>query len=843
MAFSFFQTYQRPILFGAGIFALVTFSITAEISTVGARLFAKPQPMPSVLIGDRRVEILPEDRVVAQSIQNVLIEGVGVALPPIDRQDGIEILAAYRRIAIELGFGLSSKEAEKAMRQTAKLLQAESDSLESIAVQRLRQRSEYEWRQAVAEGLRIGNVMRIESLAVAPGDSDMAKTIVDDIEKLTLQVAQLDKKALEEEIRNAEPSDEDLQAWLDGLEGAQQVPFTGQSRASLRLFGLELAKFDPEAFATELEGKEFGDAEVSARYELDKSQLYRVPAPEKTDDETSDTSPKDGGAPEDGEPKDTPQDTGSSGGDDGTKKGNGGHGGARSDSQDPTSKPADQNPSATTQDTGADGDGEDAGEGSQGETEEQEPQGPTFIPLDDELKASIRKRLQAEVVLRAIWDDVQKAQFAFLEDLILAREDAQRALQEKRTASEEAEASLDSGEGTQEQLDAARTAFEAAEQSFEEADAALDDARAAFDVRGVFEKAVEGRRDAFVVAETEGEPKSAQDLRELPTIGSWPRAFVSTTMEKAGDMSTALESNKEFVFVYKVTEAIPRPLKPLDEIRDRVLEAYVRAEADKRATESRETYEEALLRLGKEKNAEKVAELENQVSTRVDEAMNDWRKDLEDSRAELEKLLAKVPSERSRAWRSYKHRINEIDASLADTDSKRKELETTAREEVEAEIEELAKESASEVMIEAAKAANFVVREIGPMRRDASSMPRFNDREDKSAVFLFRSHVSDMKVGDSTDVLEDFANRLIVHAVCADLAPGTMLDLTRRELLAARGRANQRVSAAVSQSFSLDAIRERWGWRRPGEDAESATIGAADGESGTGDEPKDAGDK
>src|SRR5262245_65586225 len=61
-AFGFFRKYQKLILYTAGIFALITFSITGAMTSWVRNLTGGPSgPQPTILVGDRRVEVTVED--------------------------------------------------------------------------------------------------------------------------------------------------------------------------------------------------------------------------------------------------------------------------------------------------------------------------------------------------------------------------------------------------------------------------------------------------------------------------------------------------------------------------------------------------------------------------------------------------------------------------------------------------------------------------------------------------------------------------------------------------------------------------------------------------------------
>ena len=72
-----------------------------------------------------------------------------------------------------------------------------------------------------------------------------------------------------------------------------------------------------------------------------------------------------------------------------------------------------------------------------------------------------------------------------------------------------------------------------------------------------------------------------------------------------------------------------------------------------------------------------------------------------------------------------------------------------------------------------------------------------------------------LKEGESSDALEDFTNRAHHMVTIEKIEPGLVAMLTRRELVAARSDfASERAGRTVLQSFSLDALKKGWGYRR-----------------------------
>ena len=89
-----------------------------------------------------------------------------------------------------------------------------------------------------------------------------------------------------------------------------------------------------------------------------------------------------------------------------------------------------------------------------------------------------------------------------------------------------------------------------------------------------------------------------------------------------------------------------------------------------------------------------------------------------------------------------------------------------------------------------------------------------------AAGFLFWStEIADrsegVQKGETTDLLEDTTNRVYYLAFAREVTPVTLADMSRRELMQSRDRmAGQRGATALWQSFTTEALQERFGWRR-----------------------------
>jgi hypothetical protein len=94
-----------------------------------------------------------------------------------------------------------------------------------------------------------------------------------------------------------------------------------------------------------------------------------------------------------------------------------------------------------------------------------------------------------------------------------------------------------------------------------------------------------------------------------------------------------------------------------------------------------------------------------------------------------------------------------------------------------------------------------------------------------------------------TDVLEDTQNRRWVMAACDDVTPRKKEEVTRREFMARRRSfAESQVMLATRQSFTLEALKDRYHYVQPGRQEERKGDGQPPGgQSGGGPKPGDDG--
>ena len=176
-AFGFFRKHQKLILYTAGIFALITFSITGAMTSWVRGLTSGPSgPQPTIAVaGNNAIELDVEDlRLGGQLAQHRL------ALPPTvlpqflvgsETSDLATRFAILRRVSLALGLDVSMTEVDSAIGWMVKANNSRSktdDSATQVAL-RMGFGSLAEFRGLVKEAMRIGNLVMLDSLGVEYG--------------------------------------------------------------------------------------------------------------------------------------------------------------------------------------------------------------------------------------------------------------------------------------------------------------------------------------------------------------------------------------------------------------------------------------------------------------------------------------------------------------------------------------------------------------------------------------------------------------------------------------------------------------------------------------------------
>ncbi len=783
----FFRKYQRLILYSAGIFALVTFSATGSILGFIDSVFQTRAPLPVMEIRGREVEVQPIDNEFAARIVRWESSAQDPTLVLPNVLDGrgddsrVEVYAALRRIALEYGIEVSDQEVDKAIEQGVQIMaQVDTQVTDPTALAlRLGFASLPAYREVVREAMRIGSLVRLESLAVDTSDAALVQKLVADMEKIVVKAAVVDAEAMQEAMEADEDalSDDDLVAWLEDLETFEKSAFVDPDRYRVQAAYLLLGDdFDPESFAAELEDSEFSDEEVEQFYTRQRFRLYQKPKADKAED----------GEEKDGEPED-----------------------------------GEQNDGEQNDDAQNDGESEDPVE------EKQDPEVPEYLELDDALKARIRSRLQAERIVNKLWETVRERLESFVEaerDALSAAEgpvaEAAIAVDEARILAE----AEDADDAAKAVLEAAEAALESAEAAKTAAEEALVAKRADFPLEAVWTELAAGRPGLGVVSSGE-EPKLSQDLKDIDVVGPWEASSSVVALSDERPLSTQIQHTPPAVFQLRLQERIESPLKPLDDIREDARTRYFSEQADERAEEIAKAFKETLEELAKAKIADEIADLEGKRDTDLEEKLAEWRTTVQERLDSARERLAELKQSRGDAARvtvAAQQRVDDLAAQLAAEEARREEILAELQAELDETVEEKTREQFAGVFDEAVAAHEGVKLEVvGPLPRDLSSGGYGAHRESypKAVRYLFfGGRVTDLDEGDVVEMEQDFAERAWVGGIVTGVEPGSLADVTRRQVLSLRQQqASQRRLTGVRQSYSLEALTERFGWRRPTE--------------------------
>ena len=193
-SFDFFRKHQKSILYTAGLFALLTFSISGPMTSWFTQLTARGFRGASLMLGNgRKTYVTSEDHQIAQALATrplvpPLIPAVGGERP--SEGDRVEIFAAVRRLAIEYGIEGSMVEAREAI--TAVLnVWPKKDGVTPIKANDLPRYcglSSDQYELLMRESLRIATFLRMFALAGDTSDAQLAEKLAKDVKLVTLKL-------------------------------------------------------------------------------------------------------------------------------------------------------------------------------------------------------------------------------------------------------------------------------------------------------------------------------------------------------------------------------------------------------------------------------------------------------------------------------------------------------------------------------------------------------------------------------------------------------------------------------------------------------------------------------
>ncbi|MCA8973494.1 MAG: hypothetical protein KDC98_02175 [Planctomycetes bacterium] len=289
--YGWFRRHQKKLLYSVGLFVLVFFSVSGPMLAFVKDMFNAQRPLSTMMVGGQRVSLQPEDidigNHVAQRKDTMARAGV---MPPISPGDGSrtdlgDMLAFLRRAAITEGIDVSMVEVDRAM---ATMIAAGSVESESQLARQLNFASLADCRQTFAEAMRIGTLVRLQSLALDNSEASILERIKTDREKITFHVATFDEKALDEQLKAVGGmSKEDLRAWLDAKDKGEQTRLGvfDTNQVALRMGALLFAEFDRSQWSESLDGFEIGDEERKRVYGFERERFKNEDGTYKPEDD------------------------------------------------------------------------------------------------------------------------------------------------------------------------------------------------------------------------------------------------------------------------------------------------------------------------------------------------------------------------------------------------------------------------------------------------------------------------------------------------------------------------------------------------------------------------------
>ncbi|MFY9343681.1 MAG: hypothetical protein WAT39_14390 [Planctomycetota bacterium] len=777
--YGFFRRHQKKLLYTAGMFTLLTFSISGPMMAWAGELFGGAREMPTILVNGKRVPIQLEDENYGRLLANYVFTAVppGV-LPYLDAGDGNQsqlgdVYAILRRAAIEEGFEFSYAEVDRAIDARRELAKAPSAAK---MARDMGFASLAHYRTLVGEAMRIGTYVKLQTLALDATEARVLQQVTSDREKITLRVASFDEKKLEEQLKAASTlSEEDLRKWFDGKSEPEKrmMQAFDPPLVELKFAALLLAEgqFDPEQWKDGyLKDFTVGDDQLKGLYEQEKEHRFKL--------ETGEFKPADDAA-------------------------------------------------VKTELTRL----------CQAEHVMNQLMAAVRTRQIEGLKKETDEvaRTQGELGTRQQALQEAEARLATWQAELPGKQKALADKPDDATLKEAVSKLAETIAATENEVFAAKDVVPAAKEAVKVAEAALQAARSAFD----FEKAVRELavdKAGFVFKATAGK-KTGEEMKDLEALelGKWPLAIQGAGLRSKGDLGYMPARTTKAVAIYQAVDVDTTPLKPWDKLKPLAEGAYWTETAKKQAEDKKKAMDEALLRLAKAAIPDKVTEIEGKKQARIDEKLTAWETATQAALTKAEKQLTDLApgTQMHTAWQQEAERKR---AELARKDAQRTLFESEVTKLVETEVAAEAKKVYKDVLDQAAAEVGFTAAPVGPFARDLLERePRADKKYDPDVVFLWRSH-GKLKEGEATVVGTDFANRRHHAAVCAKVEPLAPTDVSRRDFESLRtgdggvSFASQQADLAYRQAFTVEAVETRYQLQRPvGLQRQEASSGAPGG--------------
>ncbi|MFT4511743.1 MAG: hypothetical protein ACI89X_002178 [Planctomycetota bacterium] len=767
--YGFFRRHQMKLLYTAGLFTLLTFSIGGSLQGLVGGLADSGRERATIIINGEGVKMTAEDQriggLLARKYQSAI--PFGVMLQVLAGEGGTsdlpDVFAMVRRVAIGEGIEPSLKEVDRAIEATREQFKAESAA--KLAVNN-RFGSLAEYREVVLEAMRVGMYVRLQMLALDTSDAEVMRQTLLHQEKVSFKVATYDESARQAEMKEkSELTDEDLKKWLDEQSDFQKGRMSAFDLPTVKLRFAALlwaeGHFNPEEWAEGvLADYPLTDDQLKTYYEADKAYFLV----EGKDDE--------------------------------------------------------------------------------------------YREFDDEtVRAELTRMVQAERVVLDLNTKLKAAQLAVVQPLSdtvatnqnefnTAQQDTRtamktKALKERELVGKEAELEKDaenaellaSVAALKAELEPMKVALTEAElvetakkTALETAQAAEEAGRVGFDFVTEFNKLVEGK-SGFVHKATEGQvtAEALQDLDALKgedglslDLGHWERSMVATSLRSVGGIGNGPGRTYKASMVYQALEMEAQPLKAWDDLKPLCEDAYYTEKAVAEGREKITAMTETMLRLGKEKIPEFLAEREAERQGRIDTMVSDWETGVNEDIAKSQEML-KTPNLGTKATQDWQSKLTTKQAELGGKVTRVEMFGKQIEAEIESEVKEEATKHFTEVLDAAAKEVGYTVTEFGPFPRHLTQRPRFDEDYDKTVVYTFLHH-SEMKAGDAVGPVTDTAERRSHVITCKVVEPLEAVDVTRREFeqrrkifLGLQQRNGQQ------QAFTKEALEARYQVKRPAE--------------------------
>lgn len=758
--YGFFRRHQMKLLYTAGLFTLLTFSIGGSIQGLVGGLVSDGRDRATIIVNGERVQLTDEDYSygsrMARSLRS-LPYGVMLYLSAGDGGNSElgEVFALMRRAAIAEGIEPSLKEVDRAIEAMRE--QTKTESAAKLAVSG-GFGSLAEYRQVVSEAMRVGMYTRLQLLALDTSDAEVMRQTLLHREKVAFKVATFDEQARQDEMKaKSELTDDDLKKWLEDQTDIQKARMAAFDlpTVKLRIAGLlwSEGQFNPEEWAEGvLADYPISDDQLKTYYEADKD-FFTVEGTVDQFREFEDEAVK----------------------------------------------------AELTRMVQAERVMLDLN------TKLKAAQLAIVQPLSDTVATNQNEYNTAQQAARAAM------KLKALKEREVTTKEAEL---EKDAENVELKAALAALKVELEPLTVALTAAEEVETALKtalEASQADEEAgRVGFDFVAEFNKLVAGK-SGFVQKET-AEQVTAEALKDLDALGldlgHWERSMVATSLRSVGGISNNPGRTYKASIIYQALEMEAQPLKAWEDLKPLCEDAYYTEKAVAETREKTTAMRDALLRLAKVKIPEFLAEREKERQGRIDTMISEWETGVTSDIAKSKEMLT-TPNLGTKATKSWQTKLDNKQRELEGKSFRVDMFGRQVEREITNEIQEEATKFYAEVLDDAAAEAGYTVTEFGPYPRFLTSRPRFDENYDETVVYTFLNH-SDMEAGDAVGPVTDSAERRSHVITCESVAPLTADDITRREFESSRkvfiGMQKQN---GLNQAFTKEALEARYKIERP----------------------------